>query len=49
MLLEKFKKGEMMLVLWDLTELEMAVVKTLPETHIERGPHQRSGGFGQHA
>ena len=43
-LLEKFKKGEMMLVLSDLTELEIkdaplhvqAVVKTLPETHIER-------------
>jgi hypothetical protein len=44
LLLEKFKKGEMVLVLSDLTQLEIkdaplhvqAMVKTLPETHIER-------------
>ena len=44
LLIEKFKKGELLLVLSDLTEIEMrdapihvqAVVNALPESHIER-------------
>ena len=44
MLIEKFKQGELLLVLSDLTQLEMrdapvyvqAVINGLPESHIER-------------